>query len=85
MGRGRPPKPLAEKIRRELDRAGLTNFEVAKQIGVQPSSVGRFKRGETDLKLEHADRLMRLLGFTVISPEDRAKGRAKRKGDDGDR
>jgi plasmid maintenance system antidote protein VapI len=68
---------LADKLRSEVARSGLTNFEIAKRIDVQPSTVGRFLRREQDLRLGAADRLMRELGFEVVTPEDKRKGRRR--------
>jgi DNA-binding XRE family transcriptional regulator len=77
--RGRPPKPLPEKLRRAAKESGMTNFEIAQHVGVQPSSVGRFLRGESDIKLTTADKMMRLFGFRVVSPWDIEKGHVTKK------
>lgn len=52
---------LAETIRRAMERDGRTLYRLAKDSGVNSAILGRFIRGERDLRLETASKLCAIL------------------------
>jgi hypothetical protein len=52
---------LSEQLRTSIRDSGLSCYEIAKQAGTTPAVVGRFLKGERDLRLATADRLAAVL------------------------
>ena len=50
----------------QLPKAGLTLYRIAKDTGVVKSSLMRFMRGETTLRLDRVDTLADYLGFELV-------------------
>lgn len=58
--------PLAERLHRLRDEAGLTQYELAKQAGIRPEVVSRIENGKvTDPSISTVIGLARVLGCTV--------------------
>lgn len=56
---------LPERIKSARQRAGLSQSEIAREIGLNQSSVSDWERGETAPSLANLTKLARLLGVTV--------------------
>ncbi len=52
---------LSEQLRTSIRDSGMSCYEIAKQAGTTPAVVGRFLKGERDLRLATADRLAAVL------------------------
>jgi hypothetical protein len=63
---------LSEQLRTSIRDSGLSCYEIAKQAGTTPAVVGRFLKGERDLRLATVDRLATVLKLelTQRKPED---------------
>ena len=62
MSRRRPRRfvPLAEQLRRAASDSGLTVYRIAKETGVDQSTLNKFLTGTREnLRLDVADRLFR--------------------------
>ncbi len=70
-------KSLADRIRAEVKRQGLTGYAVAKRSGVIETSVARFLRGDGDLSLTSADAILAALGAKITFPAAIAKRKGK--------
>lgn len=58
--------PLAERLHRLRDEAGLTQYELAKEAGIRPEVVSRIENGKvTDPPISTVIGLARVLGRTV--------------------
>ena len=69
------PKSVAEMLRQEIDRSGLTGYEVAARAGLSRSVVHRFHRDGGDLRLQTAERIAAVLGCTItITKRKRQRG-----------
>jgi transcriptional regulator with XRE-family HTH domain len=55
----------SQKLRRERKRRGWTQEEVAREIGCDSKTVGRWERGQTFPDLYHWQKLMKLYGKTA--------------------
>jgi transcriptional regulator with XRE-family HTH domain len=86
--------PMTEVLRAAIRESGLTDYKIAEATGVLATSIGRFMRGESSLRLDKADKLAAYLGLRLVpdpdavppepTPESRARPtlggrRAKRK------
>lgn len=59
------PKPLSDRIRREIRRRKWSNAFVSRETGLTEAGVSRFMAGEREPTGETLDRLLRMLGATV--------------------
>ena len=58
--RSAAPSPLSERLRGFRVAAGLTQYGMAKELEVHPSTVFRWENGSTQPKADHMKRLHRL-------------------------
>ncbi len=56
---------ISEQIRQAIKTSGLTQYRIAKELGVAESTIGRFLAGG-DIRTDLLDRLAELLGMTLI-------------------
>ncbi|MFO0888213.1 MAG: helix-turn-helix transcriptional regulator [Isosphaeraceae bacterium] len=69
------PPSLADHLREAARDSGLSVYRLAKDAGVDQSTLNKFLAGDRDnLTLEVADRLFRVLGLRVV----RARRRRQR-------
>ena len=67
----RRTQSIADQIRRAVAAQGLSKYRLAKNTGINESTVGRFLNGKGSLSLASAETVMRALGFQVIAPKSR--------------
>ena len=59
---------LAAALRKAAGRSGLSVYRIAKDAGVDQSTLNKFLKGDRDnLRLDVADRLFRFFGLRVVS------------------
>lgn len=68
-------KTLADTIRETIDRDGRSIYRLSLDTGVNQGVLGRFVRGERDLRLETADKVCKALGLELKTARRKAKGR----------
>jgi transcriptional regulator with XRE-family HTH domain len=66
MSKQRQEGPLTEGLRAAIEASGLTRYRIAKETGVPETSLMRFMRGETSLRLDKADALAKYLGLELV-------------------
>jgi len=66
MLKTRATRPPSEVLRREIAESGLTLYRIAKDTGVVKTSLMRFMREETSLRLDKADVLAAYLGLELV-------------------
>jgi len=84
MGKSRPPTRTAEPylvaiLKEAIETSGLKLVEISRSAGVSPGQLSRFVRGERDLSLAAAAKLVDYFGFRLVRPEPSGKGKAKGK------
>ena len=57
---------LTDVLKAALTRSGLTTYRVARGAGVPESSILRFLRGDTSIRLDKADKLAAYLGLHLV-------------------
>lgn len=69
---------ISDALRRAIERSDLSVYQLAKDSGVAAIMIGRFVRGERDIRLATADKLASALGVRVAVPARRRSGRGRR-------
>jgi plasmid maintenance system antidote protein VapI len=65
---------LQDELRRAVQDSGLTLYRIAKGSGIAYQVLHRFARGERDLTLETASRLVDYFGMRLTRPKQPKKG-----------
>ena len=58
---------IREMIKNELDRQGLSNYRISEMSGVRADLIGRFLRGESNLRGDNIDKIFRALKIAPVS------------------
>ena len=64
--------PLTDPIRKAIIESGIPLLVLSRETGIARASLIRFRRGETSLRLDIADRLAVYLGFRLVPDPDAA-------------
>ena len=56
---------LTDDLRTAIRETGLTHYRIGKDAGIAPDIIGRFVRGERDLRLETASKICDVLGLKL--------------------
>ena len=63
---------LADILRQAAQRSGLSVYQIAKEAGVDQSTLNKFLNGDRDnLRLDVADRLFKFFRLRVVSSRSR--------------
>ena len=65
MSKSKRKSMLTDVLKRAVRQSGLSQYRIAKDTGILESSLGRFMRGETSLRLDKADLLADYLGLEL--------------------
>jgi transcriptional regulator with XRE-family HTH domain len=65
MSKSKPKPTMTEVIKAAIERSGLTRYRIATDTGIGETSLMRFMRGETSLRLDRADVLAEYLGLEL--------------------
>ncbi|MCL4192526.1 MAG: helix-turn-helix domain-containing protein [Thermoguttaceae bacterium] len=65
--------PLTDPLRKALLACEVPLFSLAKETGIARASLIRFRRGETSLHLDVADKLAAYFGFEAMPTRRRNK------------
>lgn len=57
---------MTDVLKAAIEESGLTQYRIAKDTGIPATSIMRFLRGETSLRLDKADVLAEYLGLTLV-------------------
>jgi transcriptional regulator with XRE-family HTH domain len=66
---------VSEQLRKAMERSGMTRYEIAKQAGIEQSSLSRFFSGERGLSQDAIDAICELLGLRLVSGTPRKRGK----------
>ena len=67
---------MTEVLRAAIEESGVTRYRIAKDTGIPETSLMRFVRGETSLRLDKADVLAEYLGLQLVRKQ-KATGSTK--------
>ena len=68
MSRAKPKSSsmLTDVLRAAVGQSGLSQYRIARDTGIVPTSLMRFMRGETSLRLDKADALAAYLQLELV-------------------
>jgi plasmid maintenance system antidote protein VapI len=58
---------MTDVIKAAIEKSGLTQYRIAKDTRIPATSIMRFIRGETSLRLDKADVLAEYLGLELVT------------------
>jgi transcriptional regulator with XRE-family HTH domain len=61
---------MTDVLRIAIATSGVSQYRVAQATGILATSLSRFMRGETSLRLDKADRLAEYLGLRLVADPD---------------
>jgi transcriptional regulator with XRE-family HTH domain len=61
---------MTDVLRTAIAASGVSQYRVAHATGILATSLGRFMRGETSLRLDKADALAAYLGLRLVADPD---------------
>ncbi len=62
----RPKRPLTDALKAAMEDSGVSRYRIAMETGILQTSLSRFMRGETSLRLDKADVLAEYLGLELV-------------------
>lgn len=65
---------VSERLRKAIERSGMSRYEIARRSGVEQSSLSRFVNGERGLSQEAIDAICALFGLRLVSSKPRKRG-----------
>ena len=71
MRKSKTKLTMTEVLKAAISESGLTQYKIGKNTGILPTSLGRFMRGETSLRLDKADKLAAYFGLR-LTPDPQA-------------
>jgi ribosome-binding protein aMBF1 (putative translation factor) len=67
-------KPFSEEIRDAIRRCGRSNYDLAREINVAPSTLWRFAQGQNGISTEKLDKLADALDLHAVVGTKRKDG-----------
>ncbi len=57
---------MTDVLKAAIENCGVSRYRIAQDTGILETSLSRFVRGETSLRLDKADRLAAYLGLRLV-------------------
>ncbi len=74
-------EPIAEQLRRAIERSGKTRYRISLESGVSQAVLSRFVNRQRELSLANVDALCEALGLKIIlMPKDQSGAKKSQKG-----
>ena len=68
---------LTDQLRAAIDASGMSRYRVAKEIGLDQSTLSRFMSGKAGLALDTVDKLGDFLALNLVMTKKPAKGKGR--------
>ena len=65
MSKSKSTSTLTDTLRTAIEQSGVTQYRIAQDTSILATSLSRFMRGETSLRLDKADVLAEYLGLEL--------------------
>lgn len=66
MSKSKPKPTMTDVLKAAIEQSGVSRYRIAQDTGILETSLSRFMRGETSLRLDKADVLAEYLGLKLI-------------------
>ena len=70
MSKSKTKPTMTEVLKAAIEGSGISRYKIAQDTGILETSLSRFMRGETSLRLDKADVLAAYLGLRLVSDPD---------------
>ena len=70
MSKSKTKPTMTEVLKAAIEQSGISRYRIAKDTGILETSLSRFMRGETSLRLDKADVLADYLGLELAYRKD---------------
>lgn len=70
MSKSKTNPTITDVLKAAIERSGLTLYRIGRGAGIPESSLLRFMRGETSVRLDKADRLAAYFGLRLLLDPD---------------
>ncbi len=70
MSKSKQKPTMTAAIKTAIEESGVSRYEISKATGILQTSLSRFMRGETSLRLDKADVLADYLGLRLVPDPD---------------
>ena len=64
-------RTMTDVLKAAIEQGGVSRYQIAKDTGILQTSLSRFVRGETSLRLDKADVLAEYLGLELVTKAKR--------------
>jgi len=71
MSKSKPKPTMTDVLKAAIETCGKSRYQIAKDTGILETSLSRFMRGETSLRLDKADVLADYLGLELVKRKAR--------------
>jgi transcriptional regulator with XRE-family HTH domain len=70
MSKSKTKPTMTEVLKAAIEGSGISRYRIAQDTGILETSLSRFMRGETSLRLDKADELAAYLGLRLVTDPD---------------
>jgi transcriptional regulator with XRE-family HTH domain len=71
MSKHKPKPTMTEALKAAIEQCGVSRYRIAQDTGILETSLSRFMRGETSLRLDKADVLAEYLELQLVKRKAR--------------
>lgn len=64
---------MTDALKAAIEESGVSRYRIAQDTGILETSLSRFMRGETSLRLDKADVLAEYLGLELVKSKRKGK------------
>ena len=69
---------LSEALKKAILKSEMTQYQIAKEAGIDQGMITRFLHGERDLRLETAGRIAEVVGARLVVDAKRTRSSGKK-------
>ncbi len=66
MSKSKKKPTMTDVLKNAIEKSGVSRYRIAQDTGILETSLSRFMRGETSLRLDKADVLAEYLGLELV-------------------
>ena len=74
MSKSKKKPTMTNVLKTAIEKSGVSRYRIAQDTGILETSLSRFMRGETSLRLDKADVLAEYLGLKLVERRKLKRG-----------